>query len=101
MAGGVALPQQLHTSSGEWEGEANARLYGTGENARPHGTEIAHPRDAGENVHPHGTGGTIHPHGTEQNVSEKSDIWNGRSSSHDRTRRPFRQSTHLHSCWQH
>ena len=93
MAGSVALPQLLHTSSGEREGEANGCLYGTG--------EIARPRDAGENVHPHGTGGTIHPHGTEQNVSEKSDIWNGRSSSHDRTRHPFRQSTHLHSRWQH
>ena len=66
MAGGTVLLQQLHAPSGEREGEANGRPYGTGENARP--------RDAGENVRRDGTGGTVRPQGTEENVSLKSDI---------------------------
>ena len=53
MAGGTVLLQQLHAPSGEREGEANGRPYGTGENA--------HPCDAGENIRRHGTGGTVRP----------------------------------------
>ena len=75
MASSVALPQQLYMPSGEQEGGANVHPYGTGENTCPHGTEIARPCDAGENICL-----TVRSHGTEQNISEKSDIWNGHSA---------------------